>query len=65
MRLSQTIQQCLDAGLLDGLSVNLIPIRLGEGIPFFANIASAPVELDGPDVVEGVGVTHLMYTVRS
>jgi dihydrofolate reductase len=56
-------QQCIDAGLLDGIHVNLIPVLLGEGVPFFANLAGAPVQLDGPEVVEGTGVTHLTYGV--
>jgi dihydrofolate reductase len=53
----------LAAGLLDGLSVNVVPILLGEGIPWFAGIADAPVELEGPRVVAGTGVTHLTYRV--
>jgi dihydrofolate reductase len=57
-------QQCLNAGLLDGIRVNLAPVLLGDGIPFFANIENAPVWLDGPRVVEGEHVTHLDYTVR-
>jgi dihydrofolate reductase len=57
------VQQCLDAGLLDGIHVNLVPVLLGEGIPFFANLATAPVQLEGPEVVEGTGVTHLSYRV--
>jgi dihydrofolate reductase len=57
------VQQCLDAGLLDGINVNLVPVLLGGGIPFFANLANAPVQLEGPEVVEGTGVTHLTYRV--
>ena len=57
-------QQCLDAGLLDAVRVSLVPVLLGEGIPWFANLSSAPVELDGPTVTEGTGVTHLYYRVR-
>ena len=57
-------QQCLDAGLLDEIVVSLVPVLLGEGIPFFTNLKSAPVRLDGPTVVEGTGVTHLTYRVR-
>jgi dihydrofolate reductase len=57
-------QQCLDAGLLDEIAVDLVPVLLGEGIPFFANLKSAPVELEGPSVVEGTGVTHLTYRVK-
>lgn len=57
------VQQCLDAGLLDELQVNLIPVLLGEGIPFFANLAKSPVRLADPVVVQGTGVTHLRYQV--
>lgn len=59
------VAQCLDAGLLDAIRVNLVPVLLGNGVPFFANLASAPIELDTPQVVEGVGVTHLAYEVRA
>jgi dihydrofolate reductase len=58
-------QLCLDAGLLDEIQVDLVPVLLGEGIPFFANLKRAPVPLEGPTVVEGKGVTHLRYTVRA
>jgi dihydrofolate reductase len=58
-------QQCLDAGLLDEVHVNLAPVLLGEGIRFFDKLSNAPIELDGPKVIEGTGVTHLYYSVRS
>jgi dihydrofolate reductase len=57
-------QQCLDAGLLDAIHVNLVPVLLGEGIPFFANLAKRPVHLEDPDIVQAEGVTHLTYRVR-
>jgi dihydrofolate reductase len=57
-----TVRQCIDAGILDELQVNLVPTVLGEGLPFFDGIARS-VELEGPDVVEGIGVTHLRYRV--
>jgi len=56
-------QQCLDLGLLDTIRVSLVPILLGGGIRFFENLASAPIELQGPTVNEGNGVTHLSYRV--
>jgi dihydrofolate reductase len=58
------IQQCIDARLLDEIQVNLIPVLLGEGVPFFPNLATAPVRLSDPEVIEGRGVTHLRYQVR-
>jgi dihydrofolate reductase len=57
-------QQYLDAGLLDQIVVSLVPVLLGKGIPFFANLATAPVHLSDPAVIEGTGVTHLTYTVK-
>ena len=49
--------------LLDGVSVNLVPVLLGDGIPLFAGISEQPVRLDGPRIVPGNGVTHLLYGV--
>lgn len=57
------IQQLLNSGELDAIHVNLVPVLLGTGVPFFANLAESPVRLDGPDVVESTGVTHLTYRV--
>jgi dihydrofolate reductase len=58
-------RQCLDAGLLDEILVDLVPVLLGGGTPFFEQLKEAPVELEGPvSVVEGVDVTHLRYRVR-
>ncbi len=58
------IQQCLDLGLVDHIQVSLVPVLLGCGIRLFENLGSAPLELDGPTVSEGNGVTHLSYQVH-
>lgn len=57
------VQQCLNLGLLDEVRIDLVPVILGGGIPFFANLKDVPVILDGPTLTEGTGVTHLRYTV--
>jgi dihydrofolate reductase len=58
-------RQCLDAGLLDEIWIDLVPVLLGGGTPFFDQLKSVPVVLDGPvSVVEGDAVTHLRYRVR-
>ena len=54
---------CLDAGLLDAITVNLIPVVLGKGIPWFAG-SDGPVRLEDPEIVAAEGVTHLSYRVR-
>jgi dihydrofolate reductase len=56
-------QQCLDAGLLDAIAVDLVPVLLGDGVRWFENVGKSPVRLSDPTVVEGRGVTHLSYSV--
>jgi dihydrofolate reductase len=59
-------RQCLDAGLLDEVFVDLVPVLLGGGTPFFDELASAPIELEGPvSIAQGIDVTHLRYRVRA
>ena len=58
------VRQCLDLGLLDAVEISLVPVVLGAGVPFFSGIATSPVHFDDPEVIEGLGVTHLKYRVR-
>jgi dihydrofolate reductase len=61
----QMARQCLEAGLLDEVGVELVPVVLGGGKTLFGELAGTPVQFDGPvAVVEGTGVTHLRYRVR-
>jgi dihydrofolate reductase len=58
-------RQCLDAGLLDEIWVDLVPVLLGGGTPFFSQLGTAPVLLDGPiSIAPDDRVTHLRYRVR-
>jgi dihydrofolate reductase len=61
---ADTIQQLLNAGLLDEISVDISAILLGSGVRLFDHLARAPVVLGNPTVTPGVGVTHLRYSVR-
>ncbi len=61
---AQTIQQCLNAGLLDELHIDLAAVLLGAGVRLFDRLANTPVVLGNPTVVSGVGVTHLRYPVH-
>jgi dihydrofolate reductase len=60
----QIARQCVNAGLLDEIRVNLVPVLLGGGVHYLDQLAAVPMELDDPTVVEGTGVTHLYYPVR-
>ena len=60
---AQTIQQCLDAGLLDEIHIDLAAVLLGAGVRLFDHLANTPAALGDPTVVTGVGVTHLRYPV--
>jgi hypothetical protein len=43
--------------------INLVPVLLGEGIPYFGSLARSPVMLEDPEIIEGSRVTHLIYRV--
>ena len=62
---AQTIQQLLDAGLLDEIHIDLAAVLLGTGVRLFDHLANTPVVLGHPTVVTGVGVTHLRYPVHT
>jgi len=58
------MQQCLKAGLLDEMHVDLVPVLLGSGTRLFDDLESiAPLELESIRVIEAPGVTHLAYRV--
>lgn len=57
------VRQMLALGLLDEIRVSLVPVVLGKGVKYFPDIENAPVKLEGPEVAEGDGVTHLRYRV--
>ena len=57
--------QFLNAGRLDEVCVDLVPVVLGGGTPFFSGVENPPAVLEGPlSSVQGVDVTHLRYRVR-
>ena len=56
------MQQCLKAGLLDELILDVAPIVLGGGVRLFEPSA-APIQLEQIAAVQGLGVTHLKYRV--
>lgn len=60
---ADTIQQLLNAGLLDEIHVDITALLLGSGVRLFDHLAELPVALGNPTVIAGVGVTHLRYPI--
>jgi dihydrofolate reductase len=56
-------QQCIAAGLIDEVGMDLVPVLLGEGVRFFDRLGPGPIELERTRVVEAPGVTHLRFRV--
>ncbi len=43
---ASTVQQCLNAGLCDELSVDIMPVLLGKGLRLFENIDTDKIQLE-------------------
>ncbi len=61
---ADTIQQLLNARLLDEIHVDIAAVLLGSGVRLFDHLTIAPAVLGNPKMIHGVGVTHLRYPVR-
>ena len=57
------VQQCIRAGLLDEIHVDLVPVLLGDGVRLFDHLGTEPIELESTRMIEGAGVTHLTFRV--
>ncbi len=56
--------QCLAQGLLDEVAVDLVPVVMGRGRPFFGDHAAGDALLGDPTVcIQGDRVTHLVFPV--
>jgi dihydrofolate reductase len=55
-------RQCLELGLLDAVAVDLVPVVMGKGRPYFGELALEDVPLGDPTVcIQGDRVTHLLF----
>ena len=59
-----TAQECLRAGLLDVMELQLMPVLLGQGRRLFENMPPDHIELELIRDLDGPGVQHLRYRVR-
>ena len=60
---ARIVQQCLRAGLLDEIAINLVPVLLEDGVQLFDHLGATPIELESTRVIEAPGVKHLMFCV--
>ncbi len=56
-------QQCIRAGLLDEININLVPVLLGGGVRLFEHLGTGPIELEKTRVIEAPEITHLTFRV--
>jgi dihydrofolate reductase len=57
--------QCLQLGLLDVVAIDLVPVLMGGGRPFFPGLQLKDVPLGDPEVcIQTARVTHLRIPVR-
>lgn len=57
-------RQCLELGLLDAVAVDLVPVVMGSGRPYFGEGTTGDALLGDPTVcVQGDRVTHLLFPV--
>ena len=56
-------QECLRAGLVDEIQLQVVPVLLGAGVRLFDQRATGPVELVRTRLIESPAVTHLRFRV--
>jgi dihydrofolate reductase len=57
------LQQCLKAGLVDEIYIDVAPVLLGNGVRLFDYLGAEPIELERVRAIEAPGVTHLGFRV--
>lgn len=56
-------QQCINAGLLDEIHIDLVPVLLCEGIRLFEHLSSQHIRLESTEVRVATGVTHMTFRI--
>ncbi|MBX3061961.1 MAG: dihydrofolate reductase family protein [Anaerolineae bacterium] len=60
---ASVMQQCLKAGLLDEIHIDLAPVLLGSGTRLFEHLGVEPIALERTQAVATPDVTHLTFRV--
>jgi dihydrofolate reductase len=57
------LQQCLNAGLMDEIYLDVAPLLLGKGVRLFDHLDIDPMTLERIYAIEAPGVTHIGFRV--
>ena len=57
------LQQCLNAGLMDEIHLDVAPLLLGKGVRLFEHLNIDPIELEAVRVIQAPGVIHLGFRI--
>ena len=60
---ASSVQQALQAGLLDEFHMSIAHVLLGEGVRLFDHLGSQPIHLERIRTLETPGATHLSFRV--
>jgi dihydrofolate reductase len=60
---ADTGQQFLRAGLVDELSIHLVPVLFGSGTRMFEHLGDQHIQLEPAEVIQTAVATHLRYRV--
>ncbi|HRE28337.1 MAG TPA: dihydrofolate reductase family protein [Anaerolineales bacterium] len=58
---ASVLQQALNAGLVDELHLDVVPVLMGQGVRLFDQLRVTPQDLEIVHVIAAPGVTHLCY----
>ncbi len=62
---AEAARACLRAGVLDEMALQVVPVLLGQGRRLFDDMPPDHVELELVHTLDGPGMLHLRYRVRS
>ncbi|ELZ05277.1 dihydrofolate reductase family protein [Natrialba asiatica] len=60
---ADVVRQYVEAGLVDEIQIQLVPVLLGDGIRLFEHLDTEPIELERTRVVDSPDITHLRYSI--
>jgi dihydrofolate reductase len=60
---ANTVQQFVNAGLVDEIQIHLAPILLGGGVRLFDHLDTAQIALERTRVIDAPRVTHMRFRI--